>query len=82
MYCIVITYFYNRLGGSILIGVAFHGLMNDSTGIKTIFNADSLVINDFVDSGLVALIFMAVVFVILYKEGPMLGKREIHDSNN
>jgi len=76
LYCIVITYFYNRLGGSILIGVAFHGLMNDSTGLKTIFNADSLVINDFVDSGLLALIFMAVVFVILYKEGPMLGKRE------
>jgi membrane protease YdiL (CAAX protease family) len=75
LYCIVITYFYNRLGGSILIGVAFHGLMNDSAGLKTIFNADSLVINDFVDSGLLALIFMAVVFVILYKEGPMLGKR-------
>jgi membrane protease YdiL (CAAX protease family) len=76
LYSIVITYFYNRLGGSILIGVAFHGLMNDSTGLKTIFNADSLVINDFVDTGLLAVIFMAVVFVILYKEGPMLGKRE------
>ncbi|MDP8313550.1 MAG: CPBP family intramembrane metalloprotease [Candidatus Celaenobacter antarcticus] len=76
LYSIVITYFYNRLGGSILIGVAFHGLMNDSTGLKTIFNADSLVINDFVDTGLLAIIFMAVVFVILYKEGPMLGKRE------
>ena len=76
LYSIVITYFYNRLGGSILIGVAFHGLMNDSTGLKTIFNANSLVINDFVDTGLLAIIFMAVVFVILYKEGPMLGKRE------
>jgi len=76
LYCIVITYFYNRLGGSILIGVAFHGLMNDSTGLKRIFNADSLVINDFVSTGLLAVIFMAVVFVILYKEGPMLGKRE------
>ncbi|MBT3756420.1 MAG: CPBP family intramembrane metalloprotease [Candidatus Cloacimonetes bacterium] len=76
LYCIVITYFYNRLGGSILIGVAFHGLMNDSTGLKTIFNADSLVINDFVDTGLIAIIFMVVVFAILYKEGPMLGKRE------
>jgi CAAX protease family protein len=81
LYCIVITYFYNRLGGSILIGVAFHGLMNDSTGLKTIFNADSLVINDFVDAGLVAIIFMAVVFVILYKEGPMLGKRETKSVN-
>jgi len=50
--------------------------MNDSTGLKTIFNANSLVINDFVDTGLLAIIFMAVVFVILYKEGPMLGKRE------
>jgi len=76
LYCIVITYFYNRLGGSILIGVAFHGLMNDSTGLKRIFNADSLEINDFVASALFAVIFMAVVFVILYKEGPMLGKRE------
>lgn len=76
LYCIVITYFYNRLGGSILIGVAFHGLMNDSTGLKRIFNSDSLVINDFVVSGLLAVIFMAVVFVILYKEGDMLGKRE------
>ena len=77
LYSIVITYFYNRLGGSILIGVAFHGLMNDSTGLKTIFNADSLVINDFVDTGLLALIFMAVVFIILYIEGPMLGKRKL-----
>ena len=76
MYCIVITYFYNRLGGSILIGVAFHGLMNDSTGLKTIFNADSLVINDFVDQGLMTVIFLAVVLVILYREGSMLGKRE------
>jgi len=76
LYCIIITYFYNRLGGSILIGVTFHGLMNDSTGLKTIFNADSLVINDFVVSALFAVILMAVVFIILYKEGAMLGKRE------
>jgi len=77
LYSIVITYFYNRLGGSILIGIAFHGLMNDSTGLKTIFNSDSLVIHDFTDTALLCTILIAVVFVILYKEGPLLGKREI-----
>jgi len=77
LYSIVITYFYNRLGGSILIGIAFHGLMNDSTGLKTIFNADSLEIHDFTSTALLCVIFIAVVFVILYKEGPMLGKKSI-----
>lgn len=76
LYSIVISYFYNRLGGSILIGITFHGLMNDSTGLKTIFNSDSLVINDFSDIALLCVIFMAVVSVILYKEGEMLGKKE------
>lgn len=75
LYSIVITYFYNKLGGSILIGIAFHGLMNDSTGIKTIFNSDSLVINDFTDTALLCVIFLAVVFVILLKEGEKLGKK-------
>lgn len=75
LYSIVITYFYNRLGGSILIGIAFHGLMNDAIGLKTIFNSDSLVIHDFTDNALLCVIFIAVVSVILYKEGSMLGKR-------
>jgi membrane protease YdiL (CAAX protease family) len=30
---IVISYFYNRLGGSTLIAIALHGLLNDSFGI-------------------------------------------------
>jgi len=82
LYSIVITYFYNRLGGSILFGIAFHGLMNDSTGLKTIFNSDSLVIHDFTDTALLCAIFIAVVFVILYKEGSRLGKREINGASN
>ncbi|MCF7793531.1 MAG: CPBP family intramembrane metalloprotease [Candidatus Cloacimonetes bacterium] len=74
LYSIVITYFYNRLGGSILIGIAFHGLMNDSTDFKTIFNADTLEINNFTDTALLCVIFVAVVFFILLKEGEKLGK--------
>ena len=56
--------------------------MNDSTGFKTIFNADSLVINDFTDTALLCTIFMAVVFVIIYKTGSMLGKVEIKSLEN
>ncbi|MCK4642560.1 CPBP family intramembrane metalloprotease [bacterium] len=75
MYTIVITYFYNRLGGSILIGIAIHGMVNDSAAVKWIFNETTMDINDFAYTAIVSVIFMAVVLYILYKEGPMLGKR-------
>ncbi|NQV19419.1 MAG: CPBP family intramembrane metalloprotease [Armatimonadetes bacterium] len=78
LYSIVITYFYNRLGGSILIGVAIHGLVNDSTGIKSIINSDSLEVHDFTCMSLIAGIFTGVVLFILYKEGSMLGKKKEH----
>ncbi len=74
---IIITYFYNRLGGSILIGVAIHGLFNDSTGFKNIITPDSLEMNSLMQSSLWIVILMSAVLFILYKEGTMLGKREI-----
>jgi len=74
---IIITYFYNRLGGSILIGVAIHGLFNDSTGFKTLLTLESADVNSFVQSSLWIVILSSAVLVILYKTGPMLGKSKI-----
>lgn len=34
LYTIVITFFFNKLGGSALIGIALHGLMNDSAQVS------------------------------------------------
>ncbi|MCK4667391.1 CPBP family intramembrane metalloprotease [Candidatus Dependentiae bacterium] len=77
LFCIVITYFYNRLGGSILIGVAIHGLINDSSGVSRIFSPASPEMHSRLSAALGTVIFLGVVLFILYKEGPMLGKKVV-----
>jgi len=80
LYSIIITYFYNKLGGSVLIGIAIHGLYNDSTGLAGIFNSGSLDMSDTIESLIYAGIFLVVVIFILIKEGKMLGFKEERDS--
>ncbi len=77
LYCIIITYFYNRLGGSILIGVAIHGLFNDPTGLSGFFNSPLLEDPQGLYShGVLVMLLLVVVFTILYREGPNLALRK------
>jgi len=79
LYSIIITYFYNKLGGSILIGVAIHGMLNDSPGLRQFFNSDLLKVPETIESLLYAGICLIVVLFILLKEGKMLGFKEEND---
>jgi membrane protease YdiL (CAAX protease family) len=73
---IVFTYFYNRLGGSILIGIALHGLTNDSSGLAGSIGRDLTDKASLLHS-LVALVpLVLVVVVLLFMEGERLGARE------
>ena len=72
---ILITYFFNRLGGSILIGIAIHGLFNDSTGLKYLFNPEGQEFNDFNHIGISLMMWAPIIIFLLYKEGPQLGLR-------
>jgi hypothetical protein len=72
---IVFAYFYNRLGGSTLIGIALHGLTNDSSGLA------GRIGNDLSDKAsdlhtLVTLVPLTlVVLLLLLKDGERLGAR-------
>ena len=39
---VVMTFFYNRVGGSTLIAIAMHGLHNDSVFLQGRINAEGL----------------------------------------
>jgi uncharacterized protein len=73
---IVFMDFYNRLGGSTLIGIALHGLTNDSSGLAGSIG------NDLSDKAsdlhtLVTLIpLILAVVLLLLKDGERLGARE------
>jgi membrane protease YdiL (CAAX protease family) len=73
---IVFTYFYNRLGGSILIGIALHGLTNDSSGLAGSIGRD---LSDKASNlhMLVALVPLVLVTVVLLGiDGERLGARK------
>lgn len=73
---IVFAYFYNRLGGSILIGIALHGLTNDSSGLAGSIGGDVTEKAAGLHT-LVALVpLVLVVLVLLYIDGERLGARE------
>ena len=72
---IIITFFFNKLGGSILAGIAIHGLANDSAGLAQLFtkvNSETTIYTDFW-VGIIALLIAAII--ILYKEGLQIGKQ-------
>ena len=71
---IIIVYFYNKLGGSILIAVAIHGLLNDSAGIGGLFSIENDTTPSLVYNTLQTVILAGAVLFILYKDGPMLGR--------
>lgn len=73
---IVFMYFYNRLGGSTLIGIALHGLTNDSSGLAGSLGRD---LSDQASDlhALVALVpLILVAVVLLWMSGESLGARE------
>jgi membrane protease YdiL (CAAX protease family) len=68
---ILMTYFFNRTGGSALAGIAIHGLLNDSAGIT-----GKLIGGDEIHSMLprtIAVVVAGVITVIV--AGPTLGLR-------
>lgn len=68
---ILMTYFFNRTGGSALIGIAIHGLLNDSAGIT-----GKLIGGDVVHSMLprtIAVVAAGIIMVVV--AGPNLGMR-------
>lgn len=69
---IVMTYFYNRVGGSTLIAIAMHGLHNDSVFLQGRINAEGLV--PYVVSELTLLAPIVVVAcIVLVLTGTRLG---------
>lgn len=76
LYSIIMTYFYNRVGGSVLITVAIHGLYNDSTGLGYILNPDSIEISDTLGSLIYAGVFVIAAAVILIIAGKNLGLKK------
>ncbi len=72
LFTIVIVYFYNRLGGSILVAIAIHGMINDSAGIQRIFNAPGLEITGSMATFIHIIPFLVAALIILYID-PNLG---------
>ena len=69
---IVMTYFHNMVGGSILIAISMHGLHNDSGFLQWRINAEGLV--SYVISGLTLLAPIVVIAcVVLFVSGRWLG---------
>jgi len=69
---IVMTYFYNRVGGSTLIAIAMHGLHNDSVFLQGRINAEGL--TPYVVSELTLLApILVVACVLLLVSGRWLG---------
>lgn len=69
---IVMTYFYNRVGGSTLIAIAMHGLHNDSAGLMGRITGDGLA--PYVISEIDLLLpIVAVACVLMFLSGRKLG---------
>jgi uncharacterized protein len=69
---IVMTFFYNRVGGSTLIAMSMHGLHNDSVFLQGRINAEGLL--PYVVSELTLLAPIVVVAcVLMFISGRMLG---------
>jgi uncharacterized protein len=69
---VVMTFFYNRVGGSTLIAIAMHGLHNDSVFLQGRINAEGL--GPYVVSELTLLAPIVVVAgVLLFVSGRRLG---------
>ena len=72
---VVMTYFYNRVGGSTLIAIAMHGLHNDSVFLQGRISAEGL--RPYVISELTLLApIVAVACVLLLFTGSRLGLEE------
>lgn len=72
---VVMTYFYNRVGGSTLIAIAMHGLHNDSVFLQGRIEAEGL--GPYVISELTLLTPIAVVAcVLMLTTGSRLGRAE------
>jgi CAAX protease family protein len=69
---IVMTYFYNRVGGSTLIAIAMHGLHNDSVFLQGRISAEGLVPYVISEMTLLAPI-LVVAGVLLFATGRRLG---------
>lgn len=72
---VVMTYFYNRVGGSTLIAIAMHGLHNDSVFLQGRISAEGL--RPYVTGELTLLApIVAVACVLLLSTGSRLGLEE------
>jgi membrane protease YdiL (CAAX protease family) len=69
---VVMTYFYNRVGGSTLIAISMHGLHNDSVFLQGRINAEGLVPYMISELTLLAPI-LVVASVLLLLTGNRLG---------
>jgi uncharacterized protein len=69
---IVMTYFYNRVGGSTLIAISMHGLHNDSVFLQGRIDADGLMPYVISELTLLAPIIL-VACILLFVSGRWLG---------
>jgi uncharacterized protein len=69
---IVMTYFYNRIGGSTLIAISMHGLHNDSVFLQGRIDADGLMPYVISELTLLAPIIL-VACILLFVSGRWLG---------
>jgi len=68
---ILMTYFFNRTGGSALVAIAVHGMLNDSAGIAGRMTGGSVV--DSMLPSTIAVVAAGVLTLLL--AGPMLGSK-------
>jgi membrane protease YdiL (CAAX protease family) len=68
---ILMTYFFNRTGGSALIAIAVHGILNDSASFSGIVNTDDLIVT----MGTRTLALVIAASLILHFAGANLGAR-------
>jgi membrane protease YdiL (CAAX protease family) len=69
---VVMTFFYNRVGGSTLIAISMHGLHNDSVFLQGRINAEGLL--PYVISELTLLLpILVVACILLFVSGRRLG---------
>jgi len=79
---IVITYFFNRMGGTVWSAIVFHGLINQSFDIAAKYAEKAtypVILNQSLPTFMVYVAIGIAASVVLIKFGPQLGKDDASD---
>lgn len=75
---VIMTYFYNRVGGSTLIAIAMHGLHNDSVQLQGVVDFDALTVGQqfTVEGGLMLPIAAVAAYLIWRTRAQLASPRQ------